>query len=402
MNDRNEVIVSEVPVSTSGTGLSNGSVLGPEHSALSAERRAEIEAKQERVAELLAEARADGLLLIDPANIAWLAGASLNHGITDAAEWPALYLVSNQRWLVCGSTDTQRLFDAHLDGLGFQLKEWPWHWGRDRLLTDLCQNRRVASDRLLAGCVPVGPTLRRIRCALTPEEQGRLRDLGARLAHALEATSRHLEPGQTEDEVAGQLAHRLLHRGVQPVALSVAGDGRVGCHRRPGVAGAAVRQWCVVAATAARSGLHATAARTVWLGPIDPAVRTEFDAACRTLAALAAASTPGTPAAAAVEAGRRVAHLGGHDDAWLSGPPGHVTGWQPVERPLAPTSSLTLEANWAVTWQAGVGPALCCDTYLVAAPPACVTPVESWPVKRVHVQNMVVDVPDILERKSGG
>jgi Xaa-Pro aminopeptidase len=374
--------------------------LSTQHSALSTERRAEVEAKQARVAGLLAEVAADGLLLIDPANVAWLAGADLHLGIPDAAEWPAVFLLPNQRWLVCGSTDTQRLFDAHLHGLGFQLKEWPWHWGRERLLTELCQNRRVACDRVLLDCVPVGPTLRRLRCALTPAEHGRLQGLGADLAHALEATCRHLDAGQPEEEVAGQLAHRLLHRGAHPVALAVAADGRASRHRRPGVTTAVVQHSCVVMATAARAGLHVTAARTVMFGPATAEFRAEFDAACRVVAALAAAGVPGTAAAAAVEAGRRAAHLGGRDDAWLAGPPGHVTGWQPVERPLTPTTPLVLESDWTVTWRAGVGAALCCDTYRVAAPPACVTPTEAWPAKRVRIQGVAIDVPDILERGS--
>ena len=67
---------------------------------------------------------------------------------------------------------------------------------------------------------------------------------------------------------------------------------------------------------------------------------------------------------------------------------------------MPPGTPLTLEADWAVTWRAGVGAALCADTFLVAAPPACVTPPEAglWPVKRVKVQGMTVDVPDLLER----
>jgi Xaa-Pro dipeptidase len=400
MSDQNQVSVSEAdqPAAAAGAVSANGSALGTQPQAPSTNRRAEVEAKQDRVAGLLAEVGADGLLLIDPANVAWVAGAALNHGIADAAEWPALFLMSNQRWLVCGSTDTQRLFDTHLDGLGFQLKEWPWHGGRDRLLSELCQIRRVACDRLFSDCVPVGPTLRRLRCTLTAAEHVRLRELGQRLAHALEATCRHVEAGQTEEEIAGHLAHRLVRRGVQPVALTAAADGRVRRYRRPGVGTSAVRSSCLVAATAARAGLHVTAARTVSLGPVDPIFRAEFDAACRIVAALAAAGTPGTPAAAAVEAGRRVAHLGGHDDAWLTGPPGHVTGWQPVERPLTPTSVLALEADWAVTWQTGVGAALCCDTYRVASPPVCLTPPESWPLKRVHIQGLTIDVPDVLQR----
>src|SRR3954454_11721330 len=157
------------------------------HSSMGPARRAEIEAKQDRVAGLLAEAGADGLLLLDPANIAWLSGAPLCHGIPDPADWPALFLNATQRWLVCGNLDTQRLFDQHLDGLGFQLKEWPWDWGRDRLISDIQTNRRIAADRLLPDCVPLGPTLRRVRCALTPAEQVRLAALGAAVAHAVEA-----------------------------------------------------------------------------------------------------------------------------------------------------------------------------------------------------------------------
>ena len=135
------------------------------HSSLTPSRRQEIEAKQDRVAALLAECGADGLLLLDPANMAWLTGASLTHGIADPSDWPALYLNSMQRWLIAGAMDTQRIFDQRLDGLGFQLKEWPWNWGRDRLLTDLRQNRRVACDRVLPASVPLGPSLRRLRCA---------------------------------------------------------------------------------------------------------------------------------------------------------------------------------------------------------------------------------------------
>jgi Xaa-Pro aminopeptidase len=370
--------------------------LSTQPSALSTPRRAEIDAKQERVAALLAEAGADALLLLESANIAWLTGAPLCQGLPDSVEWPALWLTNNQRWLVAGNTDAQRLFDAHLDGLGFQLKEWPWHWGRDRMLGDLCQNRRVAGDRLLADSVPVGPTLRRLRCTLTAPEQARLRELGTVVAHALEATCRSLEPGQSEAEVAGHLAHRLLRHGAQPVALTAAADGRAGRHRRPGITEATIQRSCLVAATATRDGLHVTAARTVWFGPADPVFRQEFDVACRVVAAQAATGAPGAAATTPVEAGLRVAHMGGHDETWRLSPPGYVTGWLPVERPLSP--GLTFEADWAVVWQVGIGAAQCADTFLVAAPPVCVTPPEAWPVKRIRVQGLAFDVPDLLVR----
>jgi Xaa-Pro dipeptidase len=370
------------------------------HPSPLAARRSEIEAKQDRVAALLAECGADGLLMLDPANIAWLTGTSLTHGIPDPADWPALYLNAAQRWLIAGSLDTQRIFDQHLDGLGFQLKEWPWNWGRDRLLSDLRQNRRVACDRVLPESVPLGPSLRRIRCTLTAAEQARFRALGAAVGHALEATGRALEAGQTEQEVAGQLAHRLVNRGIQPVALTAAADGRANRHPRPGVTDAVVRTSCLIGVTASRAGLHVMAARTVCLGPPSDEFRGQLDAACRIAAALAAAGMPGTAAAAVLQAADRVAQLGGNADAWRAGSPGHVIGWLPVERPLPPATPLVLEEGWAVTWRAGIGPAVVADTFLVAAPPESVTPVEAglWPFKRVMVAGQTLDVPDVLVR----
>src|SRR5438034_1231102 len=186
------------PGVTSGVSLDSSSafdhapVVTPDSRAA---RRAEIEAKQELIGNLLTDAVADGLLLLDPANVAWLCGAALHQCVTDSSEWPAVFLVPTQRWLVAGNADSQRVFDAHLDGLGFQLKEWQWHGGREKLLSELCVNRRMASDRLVADCVPLGPALRRLRCLLTAAERGRLRDLGADVVHAVEAVGRSFAAG---------------------------------------------------------------------------------------------------------------------------------------------------------------------------------------------------------------
>jgi Xaa-Pro aminopeptidase len=361
-------------------------------------RRSEIETKQEQVAALLVESGAEALLLIDPANVAWFCGAALTHGIPEIAEWPAIYLTATGRWLVCGNLDSQRLFDQYLDGLGFQLKEWPWNWGRERMFNDLRHLRRMACDRVVPDTLPLGLPLRRIRCTLTEAEQGRMRELGAAVVHALEATCRTLRPGEAEQEAAGQLAHRLVQHQVHPVALNVAADGRAARHPRPGVTSAAIESSCLLEVTAMRHGLHAAAARTVAFGP--PSFRAEYDAACRIAAALAAAGRPGVSTASAFEEAARVAHLVKRDDDWRMSPPGQVTGWLPIERPLSSDSRQELHTGWAVTWRMAIGPAVIADTYLVANPPASVTPCEAglWPLMRITVQGMTIDVPDILQR----
>src|SRR5437660_287361 len=152
------------------------------------DRRVDIDAKQARVAGLLREVGCDGLLVLEPANFAWLTSGATPRGILDPAAQPALYFNAEQRWALSANVDSQRLFDEELDGLGFQLKEWPWHWGREQLLTDLCQGRKVATDQPLGACKPFGDQLRALRRNLTVYEQACSRALGQILSHALEAT----------------------------------------------------------------------------------------------------------------------------------------------------------------------------------------------------------------------
>src|SRR5262249_56738652 len=173
-----------------------------------------------------------------------------------------------------------------------QLTEWPGQWGREQLLADVCQGRAVACDRPLAGCKAVGPRLQRMRRALTPYEEACYRALGLIVSHALEATCRTMNVGDTEREIAGQLSHRLLHRGAVPLHIAAAADGRSGLYPQHGFTSAPVRQHCVLEITARKSGLCATASRSVCFGSPDAEFRRQHDGACKVCATYIASSWP--------------------------------------------------------------------------------------------------------------
>src|SRR6185369_7429554 len=91
------------------------------------DRRADIESKQSWIAGVLQDIGCDGLLVLEEENFSWLTGGGSARGIYDKDSMPGLYVSSEGRWLLCSNVDSQRLFDEEIDGLGFQLKEWPWH-----------------------------------------------------------------------------------------------------------------------------------------------------------------------------------------------------------------------------------------------------------------------------------
>lgn len=363
------------------------------------DRRADVEAKQALIAGWLQEVGCDGLLVLQPENFAWLTAGGIARGIVDPEAWPALYFSTEGRWLLSSNVDSQRIFDEEVDGLGFQLKEWPWHWGRQQLLTDLFQGRQVACDQPLGSCKLQQDWLRRRRRALSDYERACYRAVGEVVSHALEATGRTVHHGETEREVAGQLAHRVLHRGATPVLIHVAADGRSRFYRRGGFTSSPVTQSCVLTLAARKYGLIAQASRTIVFGASGERLRRDHDAACKVSATYVASSWPDAVPKQILASGQRIFALTGNEHEWLLAPQGHVTGRSAVELMITPTTDELLENHWALTWNVTVAEASSCDTFLLSEDaPRAITAVESWPLKRIRIQGAEFVRPDILVR----
>lgn len=364
-----------------------------------AARRADVEAKLDLVAGVLAQTNCEAVALLMPAHVAWVTSGLTARGLIADSERPGVYTNGRQRWLLCSNIDTQRLFDEELDQLGFQLKEWAWAGGRSELLFNITAGRTVAADRPFPNVPMVNDRLRPFLRVLTSYEQERYRELGAHVAHAVEATARTLLPGDTEEQVAGQLGHRLLHHGVEPVGLSVTAGARGAKYRRAGFTPAVVEATCTVQATGQRDGLYATAARTVSFGPPPDEYRAAHDLAVKLAAVFRALTAPGAGATAMAEAATTLlANTPYEFDARLS-QPGYGAGRFPAEELRRAGLDEPLVTGQAVVWQPRVGPAACADTVLVTGgAPELVTPPTEWPFKRVTVRGVTSDVPDLLVR----
>jgi Xaa-Pro aminopeptidase len=363
------------------------------------DRRADIDAKMARVAELLQEVGCEGLLLVDPANFAWLTSGAMSRGLGDPAAEPAAYGNGEHRWIIASNVDSQRLFDEEVDGLGFQLKEWPWHWGREQFLADLCQNRKVACDRPVNGGVNVAEPMRRLRRRLTVYEQACQLAVGQTVAHALEATCRTLSQGETEREIAGHLSHRLIHRGILPLHIGVAVDGRSRLYRRFGFTSTTLERYAVLTVTARKYGIYVTASRSVCFGELPADFRKDHNAVCRVSAGYLAATWPDAVPREILLAGRRIYLISEFEHEWQLAPQGHLTGRTPIEMLLTPQTEELFQPGWSVTWDASAGAAISCDTFLITEEGAkIVTPTEVWPLKRIRIQGAEFVRPDVLQR----
>jgi len=362
-----------------------------------AARRADIDIKQAQIAWLLEQVECEGALFLGAAHIAWFTAGMNVRGLIADSERPGLYTNGRQRWLLCSNIDTQRLFDEELDQLGFQLKEWTWEGGRPDLLMNVTTGRKVCCDRPLPNMPQTSERLRPLLRVLTSYEQDEYRALGRLVAHAVEATARNVVRNTTEEEVAGQLGHRLLHRGAEPVAISVTADGRGAKYRRAGATSAPVKQYCVLQATAQRGGFFVTASRTVAFGSVPPDHLKAHDLALRLSAIYRAYSRPEETMMALYRAGQTVLAGTEYEYDGRFSQPGYGAGRFPAEELRRGGQEERFALNQALVWQPRVGPAAVVDTVLVGQDGGeCVTPPTDWPFKRVLIRGKTQDIPDVF------
>jgi Xaa-Pro dipeptidase len=394
--DAEEIDLGQSLAPPEANGVHAAPASAPPPVALAA-RRADIDIKQAQVAWLLEQVECESALFLAPAHVSWFTAGMNVRGLIADSERPGIYTNGRQRWLICSNIDTQRLFDEELDQLGFQLKEWTWEGGRAELLLNVTTGRKVCGDRPLPNMPQTAERLRPILRALSAYEQDEYRALGRLVAHAVEATARNITRNSTEAEVAGQVGHRILHRGAEPVAISVTTDGRGARFRRAGFTSAQIKQSCVVQATALRGGLYATASRTVAFGTIPEEFVKAHDLSLRLSAIYRSLARPEETMTTVRRAGQSI--LAGTDyefDQRLA-QPGYGTGRFLAEELKRAGADERFAAGQALVWQPRIGPAAIVDTVIVTNDGGeCITPPEDWPFKRVMVRGKTHDIPDIL------
>ncbi|NNJ25361.1 M24 family metallopeptidase [Alienimonas chondri] len=388
------------------------------HSANSAElnifdadRAARAQARQEAIAKLIDERGLDAVLLTNPANLAWITcGADLSGGGHESGEpAAAVFLTRQSRVVVCSDADSPHLFDRELPGLGFQLKQRPWRQPRTELLSDLCRGRVVGTDRPRGfEEEPDAPTdlraaLATLRSEPNDERIAALRDLGADVAHAVEATCRGAAAGRTESDFVGEVAHRLLRRGVTPVQLRASGDGRAddqphyAFDRRPAL------QRLTLWAVGRRAGLHVHCGRTVAFPTLPSGDRKALLGAHARIAQIQAVGLcHARPGAAWPDLWATIARIyekTGPAADWEAAPVVLRTGFARIERVLGPDADEALRAGDPLVWQPRSGPAALCDTAVVSAdgPAHVVTGMEDWPRVKVRVGEETFRRPGVLE-----
>ena len=365
-------------------------------------RRADIEEKHDRVRAFLDATGNDAVVLGRADSLAWFtSGGDLGQDLGAEMSPVLLFINRTCRAVVTDNVQSARVFEEELAGLGFQLKERAWYDEPGRVIDELGHNRKVVCDlgpRVSSWARQVDP-IQALRYPLTVLERQRLRELGRTLALAVQATCRNFDRGETEADVAGHLAHRLIREGVVPVDLRIAGDDRLGRYRQPGFKAAPIQNRATITVSGRRFGLCATASRSVSFGPLDTEFRAHYALAAMVDATCTYFSRPGTSVAEIFPRARRIYEKFNHPHEWTLDYMGFLVGYNPREALFAPDSNFVLAANTAFCWSPSVCAARSCNTTVIDDRGyECVTAAQNWPQIDVAVKGFLIPRPAVLER----
>lgn len=359
----------------------------------------DVEARQRAVADFLEREGFDALLIGQPVNFAWFTAGGDNSRAGSSQATAALFITHDARVLITDNVNSPLLFDHELPGLGFQLKERPWHQPKRLLFGDIVRGRNVAGDLPIEGVADVSDRLAELRLPLSELDSRRIRDLGKSVAHAVEATARRFPRGATEAEVAAEVAHRMIKRQIIPEMIQVVSAGRRERYRHWSFDERPIERTCAISAVGRRYGLHAGAARTICFDSIPEDLHKAHQAAALIHATGMHFSEADWELKTVWERVTRIYEKFGHASEWQLASQAEVVGYSPAEVSVIPGSSFRLSSQMALHWHPSVGPAVTGDTVLISDRGIeLITPTEIWPKLTVQVKKTPVHCPDILVR----
>lgn len=362
---------------------------------------AELGVKRQRVAALMDQYDLAGLLLGRNGSVSWALAGGEAHVATNSESAAAAILYTRQRDYVLANTiEMPRLLAEELPSLPLEPVEFPWYKSERKaeLITELAGGGLVGGDIREQGVQPLEGPIAALRYQLTSEEQARLRILGARAGAALETAAGEIAPGMSEFAIAGLLTEECLLRDITPVVLLVGSDERIHRFRHPIPTDKPLDRYVMLVLSARRWGLIVNITRLVHFGVIPDDLRRRSAACARIDAAILAATYPGAIASDIFVQLQAAYAAEGFADEWHYHHQGGAAGYESREWFATPTITEVVQDGQAFAWNPSITGVKSEDTVLVQFQGREVlTATERWPVQAVHIGDLVIDRPAILE-----
>ncbi len=364
----------------------------------------ERQIKHERVAEYLAAAGLDGVLLTGRANFSWYTCGCQNHVTTGCEIGSSSLLVTKETAVVIANNiESTRLAGEDLLGTGIELVSYDWHdssaWAI--AIAKLAGGMKLASDVPLAGidATNLGEDFSRLRWALTESEIDRYRAVCDDTTAAVEAAARKAQPSMTENQLVGMVSQELMNRDLTVWLLLAGSDERALQFRHPLPTSKPMEKFVMVAACADRGGLIASISRLVSFSKATSELVQKQAATADVAAALVGSTRPGVTLGQMFAEGVSAYESTGWSDQWKLHHQGGSCGYGARDVKAAPGDTTAAVAGQGFAWNPSIAGAKVEQMVLCSSsgPPELLTQPTDWPTVSGQWAGYSLDCPAILE-----
>ena len=329
-------------------------------------RAAELDEKWSRLVLLMEHSKLSAILLQRNENIAWVTGGQVEARVLIPSETAVASLLltrDGRKYYLTSNNEAPRLADEEFCDLGLEPIIVPWHENSLASIHRLVDARAVGADCVVPGSTSVD--LAPLRAPLTTAEIERFRWLAERTSTLTAETLVEIEPGITEDQMAAEVAERLLAEGILPTVLLMAVDERIRKYKHAVSRGAVLERYGMLNLCARKWGLAVSITRFVHFGAAPQQLVDGFAACAEVNAKLLHASRSGATSAdlfGIAAAAYREAGFPGEEQLHHQGGP---TGYMEREWVASPNGTQTLAEAEALAWNPSIRGAKVEDTALL-------------------------------------
>lgn len=362
--------------------------------------KTEFNAKLRQLRGLLEEHDAEGILIGKQPNFSWLScGGEAHVPLTTDVAVARLLVTKEDVHLIASRIETPRMTEEALKGIKLKTHEHDWdapNGARDAL-KKIVNPRKTLSDTGEWTTKNKPELLQALRCSFHPNEIKRYRELGRDAEAAINAACQTLEIGQSEYEIAGQLAACCWLMDLTPVVLMVAVDERIRRYRHPIPSGKQLEKHAMLVLSARRKGQIVALTRIAHFDKVPPSIRKRHRAVCAVDAAFQQSTVPGAAVKDAFKRGVQEYKEQGFEDEWKLHHQGGASGYMGREYIASAKSKEVVRENQPFAWNPSIAGTKSEDTILATEKgPEIVTQSKNWPMMNVEWEGGKVARPDIL------
>ena len=362
----------------------------------------EIETKVARVRRYLAERDLAGVVIGRQDNFAWLTAGKDNH-VVDASEGgvASLLVTADGRFLLVNRIEAPRLCEEEVGDQGWDVRTFDWYrpGAAASAVREVVGDRPVAADTPLVGAQPLEHAFDDLRADLVPGEIERYREVGRLATEAVVGTCHSIHAGQTEWEIAADLARRVRAHGGRPNVVLIATDDRVYKYRHPIPTEKRLRDYAMLVLGASKWGLQVSVTRFVSLRALDDELKRKWQDVSRIAAYFNAATRPGRAWGEVFRGATELYAELGWPGEWELHHQGGPTGYRGREFTATFDSPGVVADHQAAAWNPSIAGTKSEDTIIATeAGHELLTRHGQWPMLRVEHDGERVEYPGVLVR----